>query len=383
MEFHLFLDQRVGADDDGGLPVPDPFIRLPLLLRRHGAREQNRGKLQAAALQKLPHRLGVLSRQHLRGRHQGPLVSALRRRKQRQEGDHRLPGAYVPLDQAVHHPAACQIGLDLLPDPLLGPGKRVGQGGEQTACPRPLPDGAFVFHLLRLLPHLAQSQDKQEELVKDQPSPGWQQILLLYRKMDGAEGEIIFRQLLFLSDLLRQELRLHGKLLQSLAHCLGHRLTRKACRQPVDGLHGVKKPLVIRRGIDLRLLHQETALFLLDPAPENIGAARLNGIAQKRHIEPGQMQVHAELLQRQGRHSQTARLFAVRHPAREACHGLHPVCLQIGEGHWFFIGVIGSRIIRQELSHRVYADTVKERSRLITHALQGGHWGCCIHFTLL
>ena len=37
---HRALDQRVGSDDDPGIPALDPVIGPPLLLRRHRAGEQ-------------------------------------------------------------------------------------------------------------------------------------------------------------------------------------------------------------------------------------------------------------------------------------------------------------------------------------------------------
>ena len=65
----------------------------------------------------------MLSRQDFGGGHQGCLVA---RRDRGVDGDRRhdcLPGADIPLEEAVHLVGPAQVRADLVDDPLLGVGQ--------------------------------------------------------------------------------------------------------------------------------------------------------------------------------------------------------------------------------------------------------------------
>ena len=320
VKLNLFLNQRVSADNKLCLPALDSGIGLPLLFRCHGTCKENRFHffLQPAVLQQLRHRLSMLSGKHFRRSHQRSLVSVFRRRKQGQHRYHGLPGAHVSLDQPVHDRLAGQIRLNLLPDALLGPCQRIGQGLKQMLRPFSRTNRTVILLSFRLLFHLPQSQDKEKELVKNQAFPRQQQILPPNRKVYGPKGKIILCQLLIAPDLGRQIFRIQLQLIKGLADCLGNRLVGKACSQPINGLHRIQQRFIIRRGIEIRLLHHQPALFLLDSSTEDIGAARHNTVAEKRHVEPAQMQIGSELLQRQGRHCEPAHPFRIRRPVHKA-----------------------------------------------------------------
>ena len=55
----------------------------------------------------------VLLGERLRGRHERALVAVLDRAQQRVEGNDRLPGADVPLEQPLHRSLGCEIAVDL------------------------------------------------------------------------------------------------------------------------------------------------------------------------------------------------------------------------------------------------------------------------------
>ena len=104
--------QGVGADQEIDLARREPLEDGAALGRSLRAGQQL--DRDARARQHLADRGVVLLGQQLRGRHQRGLVAGGDRHEHGIQRDHRLAGADVALQQAVHGPLACQIIGDIV-----------------------------------------------------------------------------------------------------------------------------------------------------------------------------------------------------------------------------------------------------------------------------
>ena len=143
VEGDALLDQRVGADGEVDRAVGEPAEDALALGAGDAVGEQLHAQRpigeQAVALRRDlevgQQRLdpgGVLLGEDLGRCHQRALVPTFHRRQQRRDGDDRLAGADVALQQAVHRVRRGEVGIDLADHPALGRGEWERQGGEEA-----------------------------------------------------------------------------------------------------------------------------------------------------------------------------------------------------------------------------------------------------------
>ena len=115
----------------------------------------------------------VLFGEHLRRRHQRPLVPALHGGEQRRDSDDGLPRADVALQQPVHRMGRREVGVDLPDHPLLRGGQREAQRGVEPAdeLATGLVTDADGVALHRPFAHHEHQLDPQQ-LVERQTAPG-------------------------------------------------------------------------------------------------------------------------------------------------------------------------------------------------------------------
>ena len=124
---HVIRKHRVGAKEDIELARFQLGMDPLALGRRRGARQERPGHAslqeQGAGL------IGILTRQHARGRHNAGLRAAIGSHSQRAGGNGGLTGTDIAQQQAVHHaPAIAHIAQDILERGLLLVAQRKRQG---------------------------------------------------------------------------------------------------------------------------------------------------------------------------------------------------------------------------------------------------------------
>ena len=130
----------------------------------------------------------MLLGEHLGRRHQRSLVPALHGGEQGGDGDDRLAGADVALQQPVHRVGSRQVGVDLADHPLLGGGQREAQRGVEPAdqLAAGLVADADGVALHRPLAH-HEHQLHPQQLVERQPAPGPLLVVERLRQVDVVQ----------------------------------------------------------------------------------------------------------------------------------------------------------------------------------------------------
>ena len=129
-------------------------------------------------------------------------------------------------------------------------------------------------------------QKKQKKLVKYQPLPGKQQILLVCRNMNMLHSKIVFCQLMLFAQISRHVIPFHLPHIQGLSHRPDNGFIPQAFGLPVHWLHMLHDSPIALFGIDLRLFHRQAVILFYHLSAKNMIGSSLKGISQKRHIVP-------------------------------------------------------------------------------------------------
>ena len=203
LEDDVVFDECVCADDDAEAAVFEPCVYAAALLLRRAAGQQGAayagaGKISADVCK-------MLLCKHFRGRHYAGLVAVVHRQQRTQHCHHRLAGAYVALEQAVHLVAAAHVFEDLPDHTFLGAGEGEGErsveGVEGCADLRHRQAGIAVAADEFLF---EQAQLQKEQFFELEATGSLLQGVLVGREVDVAEcvlktaegvfGEYVFRQ---------------------------------------------------------------------------------------------------------------------------------------------------------------------------------------------
>ncbi len=125
LEFHVLLEQRVGADDDRDRAVRE--AREHRLAGRALVAAGQDGDAQPGRLGERLDGREMLARQDLGRRHQRRLAAAFDRLQHGEQRDHRLAAADIALQQAQHAPAVRHVLVDLAERLVLRAGQAEGQ----------------------------------------------------------------------------------------------------------------------------------------------------------------------------------------------------------------------------------------------------------------
>ena len=195
MESDVFFDEGVGPDNDlrgarGDLGKQRLFFLLFLPASGKEPHGDAEGPGQGSDVPIM------LFREDLRGRHDAGLVSVLHGKERRNKGHHGLAAPHVALDEAVHGTFRCHVLLDLVDDPLLGRGQRIGQALPERRFKLPSGGKGYSFFLdgHALFPE-CEAQFQGKELLEAQPAvcgarPAVQDVdvLFLGGKVDLRQG---------------------------------------------------------------------------------------------------------------------------------------------------------------------------------------------------
>ena len=201
---HIILNQRMGAAQNQRLAALCPGQHPPFFGGRHGGDQQLHRNVQIA--QKLFHGGFVLTGQQLGGRHHDGLLAVLDGQPGAGSSHQRFARAHVALQQPVHAAAAAQIGKGLPHRPPLGVGGRKGQRPEEVFGIVILQRRAGI--LPSLPPQGLTGAAKDKQLFKNQPPPGFLDILGILGVMDGLKGLLRRAKLPFCHNIGRQRLQI-------------------------------------------------------------------------------------------------------------------------------------------------------------------------------
>ena len=127
LERDIVRKHRVGAKEHVKLARFQLLMDTLALGRRRGTRQKRPG--HASLREQRAGLIGILTRQHARGRHDTGLGAAIGRNRQRAGGNGRLTSTDIAQQQAVHHaPAIAHIAQDILERGLLLVAQRKRQG---------------------------------------------------------------------------------------------------------------------------------------------------------------------------------------------------------------------------------------------------------------
>ena len=246
-EAHRILQQGVGAHQNFEGAVVEVGQQLAAPLGGGGAGEQGHGHMELG--QPLAELLVMLGRQHLRGRHQGPLAAGIDGREQGRNRHHGFATAHIPLHQPGHRLVPGQVGVDFGQHPPLGAGEREGQDLQKG--PHQAPGLARAIAIPRrplgrqgqgrrrvggeLAAPLQQAELQHQKFIKHQPPPGRRQPLLVVGLVDLDQGRGQIEELLLPHQRARQRVPpgLHRPQqgLDRLANPVG----REPLGEPIDG----------------------------------------------------------------------------------------------------------------------------------------------------
>ena len=194
---HLFLNQRMGSDNQVCLAGSNQRTGFSFFPGIHGTRQEYRAENQPVLLYISQYGFIVLYSQYFRWRHQGSLISVCRRRQQGQYRYDGFAGAYVSLHQAVHAVRAVQVFLYLRPYLLLCFRQRKGKAFQKPGRVDCLRHPVAIFQLIAehlVLPH---KEQEGKEFVKYQPLSGPYHRFIVIREMDDFHRFPFRKQLIF------------------------------------------------------------------------------------------------------------------------------------------------------------------------------------------
>ena len=169
----------------------------------------------------------MLDGKHLGGRHQAALPSVGRTHEKRKKSQNCFPASHIPLHQPVHSIFTAHVRFYFRPYPQLGARQPVRKARQEPL--RILHASKRLFHPadLVVLLQLPKRQEKLQEFVKGQPSPGFHQFLRTLGKMDLFQRICIRNETEFLPDVSRKVFR-QGDAFQRPSHRLAHTIIGQA-----------------------------------------------------------------------------------------------------------------------------------------------------------
>ncbi len=378
---NALLEERMGADDQCRLSRFDGPTAFSPLCSRQRARQQHRMIRQGIGRQECLQLLIVLHRQNLRRRHQRGLAAVHGHLQHRQHGNDGFSGAYIALQETVHHLSGGHIPPDLREGRFLS--LRQGKG-ERLHYPlqRRLPLCYEVGGLLRLLISRQHAQRKQQELVVAQALSSQPEVLCSFRKMyflygvrHGRKGTLFQkrrRQKILLQktapEICRKSAGLQQK--QGLLHAFPDQGIAEALGLGIHRFEAAGFFRIFLRRIELRLGHAQLPLVAADSPVKHEAAARLQLGFEKGGIEPGQPKAAAAVPQ-----AQADRFSAVGREQggillQDTFHGLHLALLQGADLPGGRKAQVGARKIPEQVRRLPEPQLLKKRLRLRSDPLQ-------------
>ena len=143
LERNVIRKHRMGAKEHVKLARFQLYMDALALCGRRGTRQKRPG--HAGLREQRAGLIGILARQHARGRHNTGLRAAIGSHSQRAGGNGGLTGTDIAQQQAVHHtPAIAHIAQDILERDLLLVAQRKRQG--LLECGQVLARGVGIGH---------------------------------------------------------------------------------------------------------------------------------------------------------------------------------------------------------------------------------------------
>ena len=316
----------------------------------------------------------------LRRRHERALIAVFPNVPDAGRRDHRLAGADVALNQAVHQRAGAHVVRSAQNRALLCARGREGEAVEKL--PRVLP-----FHLqsagaAALAAHPPHRAREHEQLLKDQPPPRQLQRAEIGGEVDVLVSKARLRKPVLVQDLLRQRVRqIVSAEIERCAHRVEHHALRQPRAQGIDR-HDPPRHAPGRARAVLALGHRvRQRLFLPDEADfsiKNIGLPLMQGVLSIGLVEIGDLhrarvvhgaelhQLHAAANAVQARGRRDHRPDAHRVPGHGQRNGRKSRAV-----------LVSSRKERHEIAHGVHAQLLEGFGLLRPHAPQRGDGALC------
>ena len=290
---HVIRKDRVGSKEDVELSRFQLCMDALALCGRRGTRQKR--PRHAGLREQRAGLIGILTRQHARGRHNAGLCAAIGSHSQRAGGNGGLTGTDIAQQQAVHHaPAIAHIAQDILERGLLLVAQRKRQGLLKRG--QVLARGVGVGHHIDQAAVVAQAQRQLQVEALLVGKPCARDIALSHarRKVDRSKRTSIAHQATFNAQACGN--RVEGiaddleRATYDAAHpCLAHAVTHIMDRQNGARSTPVIKLFKVRRG------HLLKTVGKLDLAHHGQAVALLKLLGNPRLTEKGDLQ-HARLV---------------------------------------------------------------------------------------
>jgi hypothetical protein len=296
--------------------------RMLIVCARDGRRQE---RSRADRIEQRSHRAHVLAGEDLGGRHDRGLVPGSDRDQARVQGDERLAGTDVALQEQVHRRRATHRRPDLLHRPKLRLRRLERHRVEQRLRERRL---RLVPHALglRRQPPLAKAHAEleDEQLVELQARARVVQLAVVGREVDVADRGVEIRKSFHREDLRGHRIRHRRDLLERTVH----ELTDRPRRDAVGGGMHRRDPAHVNEvafvpAEDLDLLVRELQLPPVsrgDARHRELGAAAVHR-RDPRLVEERELEDAGRVGERDGHHGLAAAREALLHRTHRADHG--------------------------------------------------------------
>ena len=235
LEYHVVLDQRVGADQEIDLAGLEPRQQFAALLALF-ATGQDRDP-QAGALGQRRDGLDVLARQNFGRRHQGGLLADFGDGGGGQQRHHGLAEAYIALQQPQHPHRLAEICRDRRGGLLLRRRQRIRQRVDDFLAQVAVAGIAVAGRTAQLRADQRQRQLTRQQFIEGQPRPertAGQDVRRFDRDMDAVQRFGDRRKLAALDHLRADPLRQVGQFLQRLCDGAAQRAQRQSFSEGVN-----------------------------------------------------------------------------------------------------------------------------------------------------
>ena len=210
----------------------------------------------------------------------------------------------------------------------------------------------MIQGLMFLFLQKLQGAEKPEELVKNDPPPGFRQRFRSRWKMNLPESGIFFRQSVILPDIFRKKF-FRPVHIKSGSLRFSQSLIGQSCGQGIYRLERLHHLPVFFPGTVLRMFQHHPAVFINRRSCKNISLSLFQSSVQIRHIKPPQKNLSAFIGGQAGTDLQPSRRLQMDRRSDLAKNRTPHSGFYLTDRNRLRVGHITSRIMMHQILHRL------------------------------